>query len=43
MFETVREAIKIINNIQGEREVFYIDLFICLQEAYWHNDFHALW
>jgi hypothetical protein len=29
-FETVREANKIINNFRGEREVYNVDLFICL-------------
>jgi hypothetical protein len=43
MLETVREANKIINNFRGEREVYNTDLFIFLREAYWRNDFHALW
>jgi hypothetical protein len=43
MIETVREANNIINNFRGEREVYNVDLFIFLQDAYWRNDFHALW
>jgi hypothetical protein len=42
MLEMVREANKIINNFRGEHEVYNIDLFIFLQEAYWRNDFNAL-
>jgi hypothetical protein len=42
MLETVREANK-INNFRGEREVYNVDLFIFLFEAYWRNDFHSLW
>jgi hypothetical protein len=34
MLETVREANKIINNFRGEREVYNVDLFIFLYEAY---------
>jgi hypothetical protein len=43
MLETVREANKKINNFRGECEVYNVDLFIFLKEAYWRNDFHALW
>jgi hypothetical protein len=43
MLKMVREANKIINNFRGEHEVYNIDLFIFLQEAYWRNDFHTLW
>jgi hypothetical protein len=41
MLETVREANKIINTFGGEREIYNVDLFMFLQEAYRRNDFHA--
>jgi hypothetical protein len=43
MLETVREANKIINNVGGKHEVYNVDLLKFLQEAYWRNDFYALW
>jgi hypothetical protein len=43
MLETVREENKTINNFRDEREVYSVELFIFLYEAYWRNDFHALW